>query len=249
MSALMQLQDVEAPGRLGPLSGEIGRGEILHLVGPNGAGKSTLLARMAGLTQGKGRVMFNDTSLAAWPATSLARHRAYLAQQQMPPFSMPVWHFLSLHQPHNPDAALCESVAAALGLSDKLGRATSQLSGGEWQRVRLAAVILQIHPQGNADGQLLLLDEPMNSLDVAQQAALDRLLSALCAAGVTIVMSSHDLNHTLRHAHRAWLLRRGQLVASGTRDHVMTPVNLEKAYQIPFRRLNIEGHSVLISAR
>ena len=249
MSALMQLQDVEAPGRLGPLSGEIGRGEILHLVGPNGAGKSTLLARMAGLTQGKGRVMFNDTSLDAWPATSLARHRAYLAQQQMPPFSMPVWHFLSLHQPHNPDAALCESVAAALGLSDKLGRATSQLSGGEWQRVRLAAVILQIHPQANTDGQLLLLDEPMNSLDVAQQAALDRLLSALCAAGVTIVMSSHDLNHTLRHAQRAWLLRRGQLVASGTRDHVMTPVNLEKAYQIPFRRLNIEGHSVLISAR
>jgi vitamin B12 transport system ATP-binding protein len=249
MSALMQLQDVEAPGRLGPLSGEIGRGEILHLVGPNGAGKSTLLARMAGLTQGKGRVMFNDTSLDAWPATSLARHRAYLAQQQMPPFSMPVWHFLSLHQPHNPDAALCESVAAALGLSDKLGRATSQLSGGEWQRVRLAAVILQIHPQANTDGQLLLLDEPMNSLDVAQQAALDRLLSALCAAGVTIIMSSHDLNHTLRHAHRAWLLRRGQLVAGGTRDQVMTPVNLEKAYQIPFRRLNIEGHSVLISAR
>lgn len=249
MSSLMQLQDVEAPGRLGPLSGEINRGEILHLVGPNGAGKSTLLARMAGLTQGKGRVMFNDRSLDAWHANTLARHRAFLAQQQMPPFSMPVWHFLSLHQPHHPDAALSESVAAALGLSDKLGRATSQLSGGEWQRVRLAAVIVQIHPQRNPYGQLLLLDEPMNSLDVAQQAALDRLLGTLCEAGVTIVMSSHDLNHTLRHAHRAWLLRKGQLVASGARDRVMTPANLEKAYQIPFRRLNIEGHSVLISAQ
>ena len=248
MSTLMQLQDVETPGRLGPLSGEINRGEILHLVGPNGAGKSTLLARMAGLTQGKGSVMFNDKSLDAWRAASLARHRAYLAQQQMPPFSMPVWHFLSLHQQHNPDAALSEAIAAALGLSDKLGRTTSQLSGGEWQRVRLAAVILQIHPQGNPDGRLLLLDEPMNSLDVAQQVALDRLLSALCEAGVTIVMSSHDLNHTLRHAHRAWLLRNGQLVTSGSRDRVMTPANLEKAYQIPFRRLNIEGHSVLISA-
>lgn len=249
MSVLMQLQDVEAKDRLGPLSGDIHRGEILHLVGPNGAGKSTLLARMAGLTQGQGSVTFNDKSLDAWHATSLARHRAFLAQQQMPPFSMPVWHFLTLHQRHQPDTALSEAVAAALGLSDKLGRATSQLSGGEWQRVRLAAVILQIHPQGNPDGQLLLLDEPMNSLDVAQQAALDRLLSALCEAGLTIVMSSHDLNHTLRHAHRAWLLCKGQLVASGARDRVMTPANLEKAYHIPFRRLNIEGHSVLISAQ
>lgn len=248
MSALMQLQDVEVPGRLGPLDGEINRGEMLHLVGPNGAGKSTLLARMAGLSLGKGKVIFNGRSLQDWHATSLAHHRAYLAQQQMPPFAMPVWHFLSLHQ-HHPDAALSESVAAALGLSDKLGRTTSQLSGGEWQRVRLAAVIIQIHPQGNPDGRLLLLDEPMNSLDVAQQAALDRLLSTLCEAGVTVVMSSHDLNHTLRHAHRAWLLRNGQLVASGARDRVMTPANLEKAYQIPFRRLNIEGHSVLISAR
>ncbi|MGS2895171.1 vitamin B12-transporter ATPase, partial [Escherichia coli] len=86
---------------------------------------------------------------------------------------------------------------------DKLGRSTNQLSGGEWQSVRLAAVVLQITPQANPAGQLLLIDEPMNSLDVAQQSALDKILSALCQPGLAIVMSSHDLNHTLRHAHRA----------------------------------------------
>ncbi len=90
-----------------------------------------------------------------------------------------------------------------LGLGDKLGRSVNQLSGGEWQRVRLAAVVLQIHPDANPVGQLLLLDEPMNSLDVAQQNALDRVLHHLCQAGIAIVMSSHDLNHTLRHAHKA----------------------------------------------
>ena len=76
-------------------------------------------------------------------------------------------------------------------MHDKLGRSTNQLSGGEWQRVRLAAVVLQITPQANPAGQLLLLDEPMNSLDVAQQSALDKILSALCQQGLAIVMSSH----------------------------------------------------------
>ncbi|SPE45955.1 Vitamin B12 import ATP-binding protein BtuD [Escherichia coli] len=58
MSIVMQLQDVAESTRLGPLSGEVRAGEILHLVGPNGAGKSTLLARMAGMTSGKGSIQF-----------------------------------------------------------------------------------------------------------------------------------------------------------------------------------------------
>nr|WP_318381909.1 vitamin B12 ABC transporter ATP-binding protein BtuD [uncultured Enterobacter sp.] len=248
MSLLMQLQDVEASGRLGPISASVRRAEILHLVGPNGAGKSTLLARMAGLTTGRGVVSLNDRPLDGWQANTLSHHRAFLAQHQTPPFSMPVWHYLTLHQHDKSRTTLLETIADALGLRDKLGRTTHQLSGGEWQRVRLAAVILQIHPHGNPNGQLLLLDEPMNSLDVAQQAALDTLLSALCEAGVTVVMSSHDLNHSLRHAHRAWLLRNGKMIASGPRDTVLTPANLERAYAMPFRRLDIEGHRMLISA-
>jgi len=158
MSPLMQLQDVEATGRLGPITATVNRAEILHLVGPNGAGKSTLLARMAGLTQGPGVVTLNAQPLDDWHATTLSRHRAYLAQQQMPPFAMPVWHYLSLHQHNASHTRLAETVAGALGLADKLTRPANQLSGGEWQRVRLAAVILQIHPDSNPDGQLLLLD-------------------------------------------------------------------------------------------
>ena len=68
MSSVMQLQDVAESTRLGPLSGEIRAGEILHLVGPNGAGKSTLLARMAGLTSGTGTIALAGTELALWPA-------------------------------------------------------------------------------------------------------------------------------------------------------------------------------------
>ncbi len=244
--ALMELRDVAVPGRLGPLTATVKPGELLHLVGPNGAGKSTLLARMAGLTTGAGSIMFAGAPLDEWRSEQLARHRAFLTQQQMPPFAMPVWHYLSLHQHASPNASRITEIAGALWLDDKLARPVNQLSGGEWQRVRLAAVALQIDPHSSPAGQLLLLDEPMNSLDVAQQAALDKLLYQLCEAGIAIVMSSHDLNHTLRHAHRVWLLREGKLIAEGKRDEVLTPAHLATAYGLPFRRLQVEGHSMLI---
>ncbi len=247
MTQLMQLTDVAEKGRLEPLTASLNAGEILHLVGPNGAGKSTLLSRMAGLSAGEGAITLLDRSLSDWPAAALAQRRSYLVQQQMPPFAMPVWHYLMLHLHDKTRTALLAEVATALGLEDKLDRHASQLSGGEWQRVRLAAVVLQIHPAGNPQGRLLLLDEPMSGLDVAQQAALDALLSALSAQGIAVVMSSHDLNHTLRHAHRVWLLARGKMIASGARDSVLTPPNLASAYHMPFRRLDIEGHRMLIS--
>ncbi|MET3700342.1 vitamin B12 ABC transporter ATP-binding protein BtuD [Phytobacter diazotrophicus] len=243
---LLQLHDLEDAGRLGPITALVDKAQMLHLVGPNGAGKSTLLARLAGLTQGKGSVQLNGRPLEQWHAPQLARHRAYLSQQQTPPFAMPVWHYLALHQHHHPNDNVVEEITHKLGLADKLGRTVNHLSGGEWQRVRLAAVIAQIHPEANADGQLLLLDEPMNSLDVAQQAALDGMLSELVAAGITVVMSSHDLNHSLRRAHQVWLLRQGKLIASGPRDEVLTPQNLATAYGMPFRRLDLAGHRMLI---
>ena len=249
MSVLMQLQDVETAGRLAPFSAAFRAGEIVHLVGPNGAGKSTLLTRMAGLSDGPGTVHFNGRLLDEWPATELARRRGYLCQQQTPPFAMPVWHYLALHMQQQGDSARLSDIAARLGLDNKLGRPVNQLSGGEWQRVRLAAVILQIDPLSNPAGQLLLLDEPMNSLDVAQQAALDRLLHELSAAGIAVVMSSHDLNHTLRHAGQSWLLCQGDAIACGETAEVLNEENLTAAYAIPFQRVEVAGHIMLIASQ
>ena len=249
MSLLMQLTDVAEKGRLEPVTCDINSGEILHLVGPNGAGKSTLLARMAGLTTGPGQITLLEHALVDWSPASLAHRRSYLVQQQVPPFAMPVWHYLMLHLHDKQHTALLEEVAAALGLEDKLSRHASQLSGGEWQRVRLAAVILQIHPAGNPHGRMLLLDEPMSGLDVAQQAALDRLLHELSAAGIAVVMSSHDLNHTLRHAGQSWLLCQGEAIACGETAEVLNEENLTAAYAIPFQRVEVAGHIMLIASQ
>ncbi|WP_313109178.1 vitamin B12 ABC transporter ATP-binding protein BtuD [Atlantibacter sp.] len=246
MTVLMSLEAVQEPGRIGPITAEIRKGEWLHLVGPNGAGKSTLLAGLAGLRQPTGSLRFLGKPLSEWQGESLARHRAWLTQQQTPPFAMPVWHYLALHRHGSMDEGLLNDITDALWLTTKLTRPVNQLSGGEWQRVRLAAVILQIHPRNNPHGALLLLDEPMNSLDVTQQAALDKLLQQLCEQGVSVVMSSHDLNHTLRRAHRVWLLQNGKMLAQGESRDVMRPENLKHAYGIDFHRLQIDGYSMLI---
>jgi len=243
---VLQVRDVAVDGRLEPISVEVNAGEIIHLVGPNGAGKSTLLARMAGLSEGPGEVLLNDQPIADWNATTLSRHRAWLTQHQTPPFAMPVWHYLQLHQSAPGADAVMMVLAQALSLTSKLTQPVNQLSGGEWQRVRLAAVFMQIDPQINREGQLLLLDEPMNSLDVAQQAALDSVLQTFREAGIAIVMSSHDLNHSLRYANKVWLLRAGQLLAQGESAEVLSPRYLNNAYNMSFRVLSVEGHSMLI---
>lgn len=240
---LLQLHALEEAGRLGPVTALVDKAQMLHLVGPNGAGKSTLLARIAGLTQGKGCVQLNDRPLAQWHAPQLARHRAYLAQQQTPPFAMPVWHYLSLHQ-HSNDSVV-EQITHKLGLGDKLGRTVNQ-PGGEWQRVRLAAVIAQIHPAANADGQIPVIRRTDEQSGCRSAGRTGWRLMVSVAAGITVVMSSHDLNHSLRRAHQVWLLRQGKLIASGPRDEVLTPQNLALAYGMPFRRLDLAGHRMLI---
>ncbi|MTD39807.1 vitamin B12 ABC transporter ATP-binding protein BtuD [Erwinia sp. CPCC 100877] len=248
MTALLQLRGVALAGRVGPIDADVRTGELLYLLGPNGAGKSSLLALMAGLEQGQGNIDFAGQPLAAWSAPALAARRAYLCQQQTPPFAMPLWRYLQLHQHAEQGEPAMLAIAESLWLSDKLTRPVSALSGGEWQRARLAAVLLQIDPNSNPQGQLLLLDEPMNSLDVAQQAALDRLLGGLCRAGVTVVMSGHDLNHSLRHAGRVWLLHNGRLAAEGAPVSVLTPLLLESVYGLPFRSLEVEGTTVLLTS-
>jgi vitamin B12 transport system ATP-binding protein len=235
---MLQLSEVGVEGRLMPFSGQIAAGLQVHLIGPNGAGKSTLLARLAGMLPGLGEVRLSGRLLEAYTGAELARHRAYLCQQQPPVALMPVFQYLALHQPAGAGESELENailyLARSLKLADKLSRMLTQLSGGEWQRVRLAAVLLQVWPTVNPLSQLLLLDEPTNSLDVAQKVALDRLLREFCQSGRSALVCAHDLNHTLQQADRVWLLQAGRLVAEGATHEVMEPGLLSRVYEVDF---------------
>lgn len=244
---LLRLQQAAVPGRLQPLTGELAAGQLLHVAGPNGSGKSTLLSVIAGLQPASGTVLLDKKPLGHWRGAALSRVRGWLPQQQARLSQMPVWHYLRLHlkQAGSQSDVRLSTLLQQLQLQDKLTRSLTRLSGGEWQRVRLAAVCAQIDPLINPHGRLLILDEPMTALDIGQQKAVDDLIAALCAAGISVIASSHDLNHSLQHADRVWLMNRGQVVAQGDPANVLTPQRLTPLYQITFRQIQLEGRTLL----
>ncbi len=236
---VLQCHGASVAGRLAPAQLHINAGEWVHVVGPNGAGKSTLLSMLSGLLPSAGTILLDNQPLEALSGAALAQLRAWLPQQQLAPGQMPVWHYLNMHihgESAQTDAVLAE-VLTQLSLQDKLMRSLTQLSGGEWQRVRLAAVVLQIHPAINPRGKLLLLDEPMTALDVAQQRAVDKLLATLARSGIAIIASGHDLNHSLRHAERVWLMHQGNVVQQGAAKTVLTAAQLAPLYQTAFEQI------------
>lgn len=143
----LRLTHVACGRRLQPVSVSAYAGRLIHVVGPNGSGKSTLLARVSGLLDGEGRVELDGMPIADLSARDLALRRAYLSQQQNHSALMPVFQYLALHQPKQVSVMAVDEVVAQLAtrlmLTDKLTRPLTELSGGEWQRVRLAAVFLQ----------------------------------------------------------------------------------------------------------
>lgn len=235
---LLNARDISVPGRLRPLSRAVTAGRRIHIIGPNGAGKSTLLGCLAGLQPFRGELQVLGKPLAAWTPGELARRRGYLPQLARGGGTQPVFHYLRQHQPaavgERATARAVASIAGRLALLPMLARPLNALSGGEWQRARLAAVMLQVWPTLNTDARLLMLDEPAASLDIAQQVALDQLIVLLTAAGLSMLMCAHDINHTLAHADEVWLMAQGELVAAGAAAEVMTPEQLAKVFGVAF---------------
>ncbi|WP_027711729.1 vitamin B12 ABC transporter ATP-binding protein BtuD [Dickeya chrysanthemi] len=248
---LLSLRNISVAGRLSSVCLNCYPGEQVHIIGPNGAGKSTLLALMAGLQPGEGEAQLLGRPIADWVAGELARVRAYLPQHHRALALMPVFQYLQLHQPSSGDAHAVDTVVQRLterlSLADKLRRPLTRLSGGEWQRVRLAAVLLQAWPTLNPSARLLLLDEPVASLDIAQRVALDSLLAELCRAGLTVIASGHDLNHTLHHADRVWLMSAGEVAAQGTAADVMQPDRLSAVFGVAFTDYVLEGRHWMLA--
>lgn len=250
---MIEAKNIALGTRLLPTSMQVALGEVIHLLGANGSGKSTLLELLSGLTEGQGEITIAGHNIQHIDSQTLARQRAYLSQQQKPAFAIGVYQYLalSLSALKGTDSAAAaqavNTVCETLGVADKLNRSTDELSGGEWQRVRLAGVCLQIWPDLNPEGKLLILDEPATALDIAQQAAMYKMVRCIADKGIAVVMSNHDINRSLSDADRVVLLKNGNAIAQGKPAEVMTIDVLESVYGAKLRLIELEGEKLVLS--
>jgi iron complex transport system ATP-binding protein len=213
-----------------------GPGAVTAIVGPNGSGKSTLVRLLLRrLTPAAGRIEVMARPLSEFGARELARRVAVVPQRESPVFSLPVQEYVALGRyPHEgpwrsataEDAALVGQAMNEAGVSDIGSRDILTLSGGEWQRARIARALAQ-------GGGALVLDEPTTFLDVGHEMAMFELFAALARAGRVVIVISHQLNLVARFADVMVLLHQGRVVAAGAPQVVMQASTLERVYQWP----------------
>lgn len=215
-------------------------GKIHMLCGPNGAGKSTLLKLLA-LEQKPhtGTIHYQGQLVDYHDRMKYARQRAVLSQHTDIGFPMKVSEIVMMGRyPHfqsNPtkkDHNVCDEVIKELGLSSFRNRNYMTLSGGEQQRVQFARVLTQLWDIPSGSRRLLLLDEPIASLDLRHQFDFLHELKKFMDERTIVIAILHDLNLALNYGDEALLLNKGQLFASGKPDTVLNPENIQKVFQV-----------------
>ena len=244
-----------APLVLDGVSLTIPTGGLVGILGPNGSGKTTLLRLLSGtLRPSTGRVWLDDRAVDALSRRDLARQIAVVPQETHLSFDYSVMEMvlmgrhphLGLFEVEGPaDLAIARDALAATGTAHLEARQFDTLSGGEKQRVVIAAALAQA-------ASLLLLDEPTASLDLGYQLEVAGLLHRLNEdRGVTLVVSTHDLNLAASLCRDLILLHRGRVLAAGPLEDVLTPDHIQTLYGVEadIRVHDETGHVMVVPLR
>lgn len=217
-------------------------GRVTALVGPNGSGKSTLLRALSRLHQvDGGRVTLGAPDGAAERDAALlsprefAREVTLFSQSRPAPQGLTVAEVVAFGRhpyrrgfagPTAEDTAAVDRAMGVTGVRDMAGRLVGELSGGEMQRVWLAACLAQ-------DTGVVLLDEPTNHLDLRYQfETLDLVRDLVEKHGIAVGIVLHDLDQASRIADTLVLMRAGRVHAAGAPVDVLTAENIGEVYDI-----------------
>lgn len=207
-------------------------GELVAVVGPNGSGKTTLLRALLGTRSlDAGKVVVEGKPLAQWRPRDLAKVIGVVTQREEILFPLTVRetvelgryaHLGPLAGPRDADHRAVTEALQRADVSGLADRRTDTLSGGEWQRVRVARALAQ-------NPRALLLDEPTAALDIRHEMEVFELVRKLAGEGIGTLLVTHHLNLAARYADRMVLLDKGAVIAEGPpaevlRSEVVSPV-------------------------
>ncbi|HHW83935.1 MAG TPA: ATP-binding cassette domain-containing protein [Actinomycetales bacterium] len=227
---------------------EVPRGGVVALIGGNGAGKSTLLSVIARLVAADGgTVAVDGLDVTRTDTRELAKRLAILRQENHVTVRLTVHELVSFGRyPHGGgrltavDQRAIQQAIEYLDLADVASRHLDELSGGQRQRAFVAMVLAQ-------DTQYVLLDEPLNNLDVRHQAAMMQLLRQTAdELGKTVVVVLHDVNVAAAYADHVIALREGRVVAEGPPAEVVTEEMLAEVFGTAVRVVEVEGRRVCL---
>ncbi len=218
-------------------------GEMVSVVGPNGAGKSTMLGIMAGLRPTyTGKCLFEGAEVRQRRRRDFARSVSFVPQSLRLEFPFTAEQVVMMGRTPYCDGLFeapedHAAVERAMETADVLPYRTRDfrsLSGGECQRVVLAAALAQ-------EPRVLLLDEPTTFLDIKHQLAFQRILRDLCRGGVLVVAATHDLNLAVAYSHRIVVLNRGRVVADGLPREALAPQTVRSVFEVTASMRNGPG--------
>lgn len=228
------------------VSATIPKGQITSLIGPNGAGKSTLLGMMSRLlARDAGDIRIDGRSIGETADGELAQKLSILKQENHINVRLTVRDLVSFGRfPYSQGrltAADWEQVNRAIAyleLEPFAHRFLDQLSGGQRQRAYVAMILCQ-------DTDYILLDEPLNNLDMKQSVQIMRVLRRMVRElGKTIVLVLHDINFASCYSDQIVALKEGKLVYEGAVDTVIDQAALRHIYDMDIHIEQIQGNRI-----
>lgn len=229
----------------------IAKGGLTAVIGPNGAGKSTLLSLISRLLpMDGGRVMVDTLDVQMAGGDLLAQRLAILRQENSVMSRLTIRDLVAFGRyPHSKGRPTAEDLAHVdraldhMNLTGLADRFLDELSGGQRQRAFVAMVLCQ-------DTDYVLLDEPLNNLDLPHAVVMmKRLRAAVDELGKTVVVVLHDINFAAAYADRILAMRDGRVVLDGPPEEIVTPSALKTIYDLDVTVLPVNGRPVAIYYR